>query len=286
MTASRDPDRLVEAFLEEGPTVLPDWVLDAVRDDIHDQPQQALWGPWRHLTMRNYFAAAGVALVIALGGIAVLSSRSPQSQLGSSPEASPSVSPSPTPAAETEPIGRLAVGATYHAATFGEPLHFMVPSSFGSRAVTGDVWDSHTFRLKPATGGAITFHDDANLPDDLCQPLGVVGDMSTIADVRHWLTGSRDLTVGAGTSLPADSGADAAYWDVTLGSKCAVDGDVAAQFAVWFQPGEHHRVYAVSSGDDVVVLLTWGKGYGGQGEEVLGGLNNAATDLVRSITFD
>src|SRR5439155_13499714 len=68
MTASRDPDKLIRAFLDEGQTDLPDRVFDAVRHDIQRTRQRVVIGPWRVPNM-NMFArvAIAAAAVVAIG---------------------------------------------------------------------------------------------------------------------------------------------------------------------------------------------------------------------------
>ena len=61
MTASRDPDRLIGAFLNEGEDQLHDQVYDAVRADIEQKRQRAVIGPWRMPTMNKF-------VTIGLGG--------------------------------------------------------------------------------------------------------------------------------------------------------------------------------------------------------------------------
>jgi Tol biopolymer transport system component len=98
MTTPRDPDRLVQAFLEEGPAVLPDRVLDAVRDDIHETDQRVVFGLWRTITMPRAFATAAVIAVVAIGGVAYLATRSQGPDVGSTPNPSqlaPSIPPAP-----------------------------------------------------------------------------------------------------------------------------------------------------------------------------------------------
>ena len=56
MTSSRDPDRLIHAFLMEGEEELHDQVYDAVRAVIEQKPQRAGFGPWRTLTMNKFLA--------------------------------------------------------------------------------------------------------------------------------------------------------------------------------------------------------------------------------------
>ena len=47
MTASRDPDRMIHAFLREDAGRLDDQVYDAVRAEIDRKRQRVVIGPWR-----------------------------------------------------------------------------------------------------------------------------------------------------------------------------------------------------------------------------------------------
>jgi hypothetical protein len=71
MTASRDPDRLIHAFLLEGEEQLYDQVYDAVRAEIEQKRQRVLIGPWRTPIMNRFvrigLAAAAVVLIALVG---------------------------------------------------------------------------------------------------------------------------------------------------------------------------------------------------------------------------
>src|SRR5205823_5609082 len=68
MTAPRDPDRLISAFLSEGETDLPDWAFEAVRRDIHRTRQRVVLGPWREPNMTTLARVAiAAAAVVAIG---------------------------------------------------------------------------------------------------------------------------------------------------------------------------------------------------------------------------
>ena len=54
MTAPRNPDRLIRAFLAEGQDELPDQVYDAVRDRIEQTNQRVVIGPWRTPFVNNF----------------------------------------------------------------------------------------------------------------------------------------------------------------------------------------------------------------------------------------
>jgi hypothetical protein len=53
----------------------------------------------------------------------------------------------------------------------------------------------------------------------------------------------------------------------------------------WFGAGETHRVYAVPTGADTILVLTWGVSFMGLSEEFGDAVNAATDDLVRSMTF-
>jgi hypothetical protein len=93
MNKSRDPNRLIHAFLSEGEEQLQDQVYDAVRAEIENKRQRAFLGPWRTPTMNRFLSIGlGAAAVVVIGlflGYQLLGS--PTSNLGG-----PGVTPSPT----------------------------------------------------------------------------------------------------------------------------------------------------------------------------------------------
>ena len=90
MSATRDPDLLLQAFLDEGPEVLPDRALLAIADDVHRLRQRTSLGPWRLSTMRTLVASAAVlAIVVAGAGIFISSRLAPAP--GNSPTPSSSI---------------------------------------------------------------------------------------------------------------------------------------------------------------------------------------------------
>jgi hypothetical protein len=98
MTARRDPDDLINAFLAEGQTELADQVYDAVRASIEQQRQRVVIGPWRMPTMNKLvpLGVASAAVVVALVAGTQLLPR--QSGLGTVPSVEPSASTAPTTA--------------------------------------------------------------------------------------------------------------------------------------------------------------------------------------------
>jgi hypothetical protein len=71
VTTSRDPERLLAAYLADGMEVLPDRVVDAVLDEVHGTRQRAVIGPWRTPLMNSVlkmaFAAAAIVAVVVAG---------------------------------------------------------------------------------------------------------------------------------------------------------------------------------------------------------------------------
>ena len=99
MTAHRDPDRLIHAFLEDGQTHLADPVFDAVRASIEQKRQRAVIGPWRMPNVNKLvplgLGAAAVVVVLLVGG--QLLRPSGQNASVGAPSASPTPTVAPTP---------------------------------------------------------------------------------------------------------------------------------------------------------------------------------------------
>jgi hypothetical protein len=69
MTASRDPERLIHAFLQEGEEMLQDPIYDEVRAVIEHKRQRTFIGPWRTPIMNRFFAiglGAAATVVVSL----------------------------------------------------------------------------------------------------------------------------------------------------------------------------------------------------------------------------
>ncbi len=103
MTAPRDPDRLIRAFLEEGPAHLSEQVVERTLGEIHRSHRRAVFGPWRNLPMPRASLAA-IAAVLVLGAVVIFAMRAttPVGSVASpGPNASGLVVASTTPAAPT-----------------------------------------------------------------------------------------------------------------------------------------------------------------------------------------
>ena len=115
MSASRDLNRRIRAFLHEGPDELPDRSYDAVRSQIERTRQRAVIGPWEDPRMSNIARvaiAAAAVVVIAVVGYNLIPGNRGVGGIGPAPTASPT--PVPTPTAAPLPLptgGALAPGA-------------------------------------------------------------------------------------------------------------------------------------------------------------------------------
>ncbi len=99
MTASRDPDRMIHAFLQEGAEQLADQVYDAVRVEVDRKRQRVVIGPWRMPTMNKLvpigLGAAAVVVALIVGTQLIRPAASGNVGAGgTTPTAAPSVSPS------------------------------------------------------------------------------------------------------------------------------------------------------------------------------------------------
>ena len=170
MTASRDPDRMIHAFLREDAGQLDDQVYDAVRAEIEQKRQRVVIGPWRVPTMSKL-------LPIGLGAAAVIAVLVIGSQLLGTPASggvggAPSAAPSPTPFGGT-------VQLQDDGATITEVDAVADGASVSGTAVTTLSTGTHTVRLECATRDGDTWAlggttEQTTVPDERA------GDWSTV----------------------------------------------------------------------------------------------------------
>jgi len=111
MSRERDIERVLDAWLAQGPTVMPDRLFDGVLDRIERQPQRRLARLQRRFaTMRpiTIFAAAA-AIAVAVGAGIVLLGR-PSTPDVAAPTTAPSVVPTPTAVPSPSPVAGLPDG--------------------------------------------------------------------------------------------------------------------------------------------------------------------------------
>ena len=215
MNPTRDPDRLIHAFMLEGAEQLHDQVYDAVRADIEHRHQRVFIGPWRLPTMNKFLpiglgaAAVVVALVV---GIQLLGPRGP-----AGPGGVPSVVPSPTP------LPTAAPSSSSPDASLPEGPLLWIPRNppVDPLAITVDIpaegWTKH-----PEFGALNKGTDVGNLPESavlggsLVEPVFVYGDP---CDWQSTMPDSPATTVDqVVAALAAQASRDASEpVDVTIG---------------------------------------------------------------------
>jgi hypothetical protein len=173
MTASRDTEHLIRAFLDEGVTELPERVYHAVRSDIDRTHQRVVIGPWRTPVMNSFakFAmAAAAVLVVAVVGYNLLPG---DTGSGGTPSISPSTSPGPSAAATPSPSPSPSQLAFFPSGPVAPGRHSIVLS--GKRFsvdIPGSGWFSNgSFRIYGGSGQvAFIFWTDAptNVYGDPC----------------------------------------------------------------------------------------------------------------------
>jgi hypothetical protein len=119
--ATRDPDSVLAAWLDEGPTDLPDATRRAILTALPttSQARRGLLAPWR-FTQMNMFARGAAVLVVAvvaIGALALLAG----GRVGIGGP-SPSAIPSPTPPASAPPLPSL--DATFVSRSYGYQVRY------------------------------------------------------------------------------------------------------------------------------------------------------------------
>jgi hypothetical protein len=290
MTASRDPDRLIRAFLDEGLIDLPDRTYDAVRSEIDRTRQRVVIGPWRSPDMNNiakFAVAAAVVVAVAVAGYNLLPASSgvgggPAASPSPSPTASPTLEPSPSPtpvAAVFPPQGELAVGVRHALTGGGVPYTISVPTSGW---VSNGAWGiDKAAGVGPDGAGFILWPDGA--------PIGVYADPCTHVQAPPIGASAANLAAAVaalpGTDLvsgPTDvtvGGYPAKLVVLTFGERadCNADGKLGAdEFYLWYAAGADNARYASELGStirvwiiDVDGAIVWidGETYKGAGPE-------------------
>jgi hypothetical protein len=151
MTARRDPDGLIRAFLEEGQTQLPDRSFDAVRDAIDRTRQRTGLGPWRTQPMFNTFRPAPlIAGLAAIAVVALVIARAPADRPGASavPSAAPSSSAAGTPAASGSPDSAYldyVWPGPLQAGTYATPFSWAIPFELAFTVPAG--WNAYDIEV-------------------------------------------------------------------------------------------------------------------------------------------
>jgi hypothetical protein len=262
MTAPRSTDQLLEAFLTDGLTELPDRTYEAVRSDIHRTRQRAVLGPWKEPNVTTLYRLAIAAALVAAVGVAWWNFVPRPGGFGGIPTPSPSLAPSlapspiPIPEATSVPPGRYRFTWSQASAANGEvgpSIDITIPSagwtSFAQFAVDKN-YDLTTAGAGPSfviwrisnryTDGCV------HATDGLLSPAPGGG----IEELLMALANQRGITAGPLTPVTID-GYGGKYVELTV----AIDIATCAggQFYPWidkFVQGNNEvlRVYALDVG--------------------------------------
>jgi hypothetical protein len=226
---TRDPDRLIHAFLLEGAEQLQDQVYDAVRAEIDQKRQRVVLGPWRVPTVSKFLPIGlGAAAVIAVLFIGSRFIGSPSSNVGGPASQAPaSTAPSEAPASAAPSPTSLPPLTQ----TFTSPLHGIsvsYPEGWTAEAAT-----------EPWTDGPSSHSIDNHYDDRLYHPI--------LTDHLFLITASQPI----GDSTPEDWIMEQmAQWEDL--EQCRSTEPIAV--------GEASGLIG-SEGCDLAVVTTDGRGY-------------------------
>jgi hypothetical protein len=190
MTHERDIERILGHWLADGPTEVPDRVMDVIADRIARQPQRPAWRlDWRDFNMHTTLRAAAVlaaVVVLAVGAIYLRGSPSGSNIGGPTVTPSPSPTASPTPAPSLRSLSPLAFRPVTH---LEMPYGWVVP-----------VDDPRSFTLapppgSPEAGGSIGVMTApfVSFADPDCEGRAPAGVGTSIAEVVAALAGDPRL---------------------------------------------------------------------------------------------
>jgi hypothetical protein len=181
MTAKRDPDRLVGAFLDEGPIELSDRVVESVLGEIHRTRQRAVFGSWRTLSMsRISLAAAVIVVAVSMAGLALWATGPTAPSVAASPPGtspSPGASPSQAVASATPSSSPQARGTILYGRgnTLSDVGHLYAIAPDGAAARTLEARDSCCLTITPEGGNlvyGVTSADGYRVPASRFLPAG------------------------------------------------------------------------------------------------------------------
>jgi hypothetical protein len=163
-------DRMAEAYLADGPTVLADRVLDAALGEVHvTRQQRARWrAPWRFPDMSTFAKVAVAAVAVIAVGLVGMTFLQPG---GNGGVGAPSAAPSPTvvPTAPPDPTD---------AVTSSAPTAPPLTGAFTSPSLGYTISYPDTWETRPATAPWTTqWVDWFNESGDLLHDAGAPGSL-------------------------------------------------------------------------------------------------------------
>jgi hypothetical protein len=223
MTGQRDPERLIQTFLDEGEEQLDDRIYDAVRASIEQQRQRVFVGPWSTPTMNKFvtigLGAAAVVVALLIGAQLL---GSPGGGLGNPP--SPSQEPTATAEPSASPISAPPLTQSFTSTLHGISVSY--PEGWAAQAAT-EPWTADTFPLAfPAP--QVDWLYDPVLEADLflaiaSQPIGdstpdgwvgrqMASEEGCGASERLTLDGGGTGLIGQSCTVAVVATADRGYW--------------------------------------------------------------------------
>lgn len=205
-------DELLDAWMDEGPTVAPQRIAEATSAEIRTTGQRrASWWPaWRFSEMNSYAKlalVAAAAVIVAVVGINLLPrGGGTGGDATPTPSASPTAqaTPSPTPA-DNPAMGTLEPGTRYHAIRGSVAFTFAVPttgwSSDGQFWFTGHAESGsreETILFFAAPGGTPAVFDDPCAHQTLQEfDASLAGNAEAFASIpgTELVSGPSDVTV-------------------------------------------------------------------------------------------
>ncbi|MFL5689810.1 MAG: hypothetical protein ACJ77I_12540 [Chloroflexota bacterium] len=286
MSERSDIDHVVRHWMSDGPSTMPDRVVDAVADRISRQPQRRTWRLVRRLPMNPILklgAAVAAALIIAVVGWNLFPGQ-PGSGSLPSPSLSPSTSPSPSPTlgasiaptATPEAVrceddlpgcaGPLEAGA--HGSSLFAPrlIHYVTPAGWTNSIDTPSI-----YKLDAPDGRtSILLWTDVSIEDQTptsCEPVARAGGVTPSATAWiSYLTSHPGLvtTTPVKADFPGRTEQNGQSIDIAIDpgwtQTCPGRSEPVVQFLA--HPGTPASVYGVGSTGKVHLVVVDTTSYG------------------------
>lgn len=210
MNQRSDIDRVLRHWMDDGPSTMPDRIVDVVADRISVEHQRRSWPPFRRLPMNSLLKFAAVAaaiLVVAVvgwnllpGPSGAIGGPSPSPTVAPTPSLSvaPTVAPTPTAIAcdggTTGCAGLLEAGANT-TTNFQPALSYTIPAGWSNPL---DRTRAYTFHA-PGNPFSLQIVSQVAIPEQVagCIPQRKIGVGNSVADWVTFLTQHPGLVASA-----------------------------------------------------------------------------------------
>jgi hypothetical protein len=265
MTTPRDPDAIIAAWLDEGPTDLPSTTRRAILTALPPIPQarRGPFAPWRSLTMTRYSNALLVALVlVAAGGAgyALLGQARPDGVGGAPAPSQVASTPNPEPSVTSTTIDRsvedgylMTIPSTWHYRVVPNGLFFSAAAPITSATLyVGGTTEGETpvmYEIREAIGSTGTLKVSGRTIDELLASVdeSFIVQTSTEASARRQVTidGEPGWVTEHATSTPSN------LWiDVVV-----IHGDRAYNLSIDAPPDKGAELRAMV--DEILSSIRW-----------------------------